>query len=172
MSVNPLNAHQTAHYRLFATSNSKGWFAAITSSSLICSPLSELRLAFKSTNTPFSPKRILPLSPGPSPTIIAFASADNKLIVAFDAGQLAVYDTGLLFTPGSDVIQPLHVLDTQAGPFRQIAPNPGTEIDAIVVVRGDGCVQLLDSNLQSQGGWVGSDAESTPVAGSYLYLFL
>ena len=165
MSSHPLTVQPSYHYRLFATSNSKGWFAAGISSSLIFSPLPELRLAFKSTSTPFSPQRTLPLSQGATPTFIAFASADTRLLVAFDAGQLAVYDTSSLFTPGSENIQPLHFVETHAAPFRQIAPNPGTELDIFAVVRSDGCVQLFNTNLESQGGWVGSDIESTPVAG-------
>jgi nucleoporin NUP159 len=157
-----------------AVSNLKGWFCAVTSSSIVFSPLNDLRLAFNSPNTLFSPKRSLSLATGASPTFVAYASADTKLVVAFDAGQLAVYDTSALFTPGSEIIHPLHSSDTHAGPFRQIAPNPGSEpgiIDTLAVVRGDGCVQLFNTNLESQGGWAGSDIDSTPVAGSSLSLF-
>lgn len=166
MSTNPLNPQQ--FNRLFAIANSKAWFAAVTFDSIQFSPLSDLRLAFNSTNSQFSPSRSLPLTLGATPTHIAFACADARLIVAFDAGQLAIYDTSVLFSPGSGNIQPLHVLETHSGPFRQIAPNPGTEsgiADSLAVVRADGCVQLLNTNLESQGGWAGSNVESTPVAG-------
>jgi hypothetical protein len=170
LSSQPLSPNPNHFYRLFATANTKGWFAAVTSSGLICSPLPDLSLAFKSNSTPFTPKRTIPLFPGATPTIIAFASAETRLVVAFDGGQLAVYDSSALFTPGSETIQPLHVLETHTGTFRQIAPNPGNDpalVDTLAVVRGDGCVQLLNTRLESQGGWTGSDMESTPVAGTY-----
>jgi nucleoporin NUP159 len=170
LSPTPIPQNSTVYYRLFAIANSKAWFAAVTPSSLLFSPLHDLRLAFRSTNSPFTPKRTLTLSPGLSPTVIAFASADSKLVVAFDAGQLAIYDTSSLLTPGDENVQPLHFLETHAGPLRQIAPNPGTELDFLAVVRGDGSVQLLNTNLESKGGWIGSDMESTPLAGTYFSL--
>ena len=168
LSLDGFGVNPSTFYRLFAVSNIKGWFSAVTSSSILSfSPLHDLRLAFNSPTTPFSPKRSLSLSA--TPTFIAYASADTKLVVAFDAGQLAVYDTSALFTPGSELIQPLHFFESHSGPFRQIAPNPGTEpgiVDTLAVVRADGCVQLFNTNLQPQGGWAPSDFDSTPVAGT------
>jgi nucleoporin NUP159 len=143
---------------------------------LIFSPLQDLNSSFKTTsqnnnnnnnNSTFTPKRKLALG-SESPNIVTFACSDTRLIVGFERGQLTVYDTSLLFSHGSDnaSIAPMHVLlDVHAGPIRHILPNPGTEFpDAVVVVRENAQVQLLNIRLESQGGWIGA-GDSTPVAG-------
>lgn len=86
-----------------------------------------------------------------------------------------MYDTATLFSPGSENVTPLNAVDAQSGPIVQILPNPGTEaglIEMVAVVRGNGSVQLVNMQLESQGGWVGSDAESAPVAGVWISPFL
>lgn len=186
----PLSFHSAITHRLFATANSRGWFAAVTNNGgsgapctnslriftqyclgLILSPLDDLRAAFKAAkdgnNDIFPPKRILSLPQG-KPTIITFACNDTRLLVALEEGHVLAYDTAQLFSPGSEEIQPGHVFQSQSGAPLHMSPNPGTEqnlVDHVAVLRGDGAVQLLNMQMQSQGGWAGSDPDSTPVAG-------
>ncbi|RDB29456.1 hypothetical protein Hypma_014815 [Hypsizygus marmoreus] len=176
LSAGPLNPTPTTPYRLFAAANTKGWFAAAAtrdgaSFSLIFSPLSSLRTAFKTTPAPLPPKRTIPLE-SQKPNILALACNDTYLLVALEAGQLLVYDTGALFTPGPDTdnITPVHMLAGGGALIRQVVPNPGAEVglrDLVAVVREDGTVALYNMKLELQGGWAASDQASTPVAVSW-----
>jgi len=104
------------------------------------------------------------------PNILALACNDTRLFVGFEQGQLLVYDTASLFSPGSDSVTPIHIQQGQAG-VRQISPNPGTEqnlSNIVAVVRSNASVTLYNMKLESQGGWVAEDAVSVPVAGTCL----
>ncbi|PPQ64136.1 hypothetical protein CVT24_008766 [Panaeolus cyanescens] len=163
-------------YKLFATGNHKAWFAAlrITNNSqcqLILSPLSDLRAACidakPDVTTLFTPKRLVPLPA--KPNIITFAESDSRLIVAFEQGSIAVYDTAVLCSPGEGDVQPLYNNQVQTSPFRQILPNPGSEpgLSDLVAVVGDGKVHLWNTRLESQGGWAASDLMSQPIAAAW-----
>ena len=72
----------------------------------------------------------------------------------------------MLFSPGSDGTAPLHVFQGLIDAPRQVVPNPGTDHpDIIAVVRGDGCVQLFNTKLESQGGWNSETLDLAPVSG-------
>ena len=122
-------------------------------------------------------KRTVPL-PQSKPNILTFANQDSRLILAFEEGTIASYDTAALLSPGDNPVQPAHSAKLQVSALKQIAPNPGTEanlVDQIAVV-GDGFVSLLNTQLQPQGRWAGSDSSTTPAAGasncfSYFSLF-
>jgi nucleoporin NUP159 len=134
--------------------------------SLLDELLSALKAAKEDEET-FQAKRTV--SPPGTPSFIAFACNDTRLFVGLEQGQLLVYDTAALFSPGFENVTPLNAVDARSGSIVQILPNPGTEanlIEMVAVVRGDGSVELLNMKLESQGGWVGSDAESAPVAGA------
>lgn len=117
----------------------------------------------------FFPQRDLSLDIG-LPTILAFAHNDTRLIVGVDNGSIYVYDTAKLFSSGSDPISPLRTYNEQPGALRQIAPNPGMElelVDVFAVVRSDGVVHLMNTMLESLGGWSTTDPNAGPVAGEY-----
>jgi nucleoporin NUP159 len=141
---------------------------------IISSPLDDLRGALKSakegSEETFIPKRTISLDSG-RPNIVAFASNDTRLFVGFDQGQLAVYDTTAVFSPGSGNLAPLHINPEQSGPVKQISSNPGIEpsfSDIVAVVRSNGSVVLFSANLEIQGGWAAEDPASMPVAGMYM----
>ncbi|KAJ3786013.1 hypothetical protein GGU10DRAFT_311953 [Lentinula aff. detonsa] len=174
LSPQYLSTDQNHVYRDLAVSNKKGWFAAIQNNAgtfgAILSPLSELRKSMKeATNgtSAFTPQRTLSFSTS-EPNILTFACNDSRLIVGFKSGQIIAYDTSSVFTPGSNEIPPLHVLQSSQQPLLDIIPNPNEEdpnlANLLAAVRTDGTVQLLNSSLESQGGWLASDADSTPVA--------
>ncbi|KAJ3490063.1 hypothetical protein NLJ89_g11470 [Agrocybe chaxingu] len=169
----PFTLNPSVSYHLFAVSNSKGWFSAVQStpsgSALIFSPLEDLRSAFSAAKEDvedlFSPKRTLSIQAG-NVNIIDFACNDTRLIVGLENGSLGMYDTASLFTPGTEQIQPLRTVQVQTSPLRQIAPNPGTEanLSELFAVVGDGKVQLLNMQLEPQGGWEGTDLMSQPIS--------
>jgi nucleoporin NUP159 len=186
--------------QLFAVANSKGWFvAAIRDGSsdicasisllhlslfdppsladLIFSPLVDLRLAF-SNATPenaekvFTPQRTLSFAPA-TPNIIAFASADTRLVVGLTQGPVLVFDTARLLTLGSDEIAPLHSFpSTTSSAPRQILPNPGDMPDLVAILRdgngqpGSQLVEIVDvQGLDSVGGWrSGNSSDATPTS--------
>ncbi|KAF9463874.1 hypothetical protein BDZ94DRAFT_1282304 [Collybia nuda] len=169
LSPKAFDIQPTTSYRLLAVANSRGWFSAVVDSTLIFSPLDDLRSTLKTAKEgneeTFSPKRRIS-TPGKA-TLIVLACNDTRLFVGLEQGQLLVYDTTTLFSPGSENVTPLHAINAQSGPIIQILPNPGTEtglVEMVAVVRGDGTVQLVNMELEPQGGWVGSDADSAPVA--------
>ncbi|KII89617.1 hypothetical protein PLICRDRAFT_557766 [Plicaturopsis crispa FD-325 SS-3] len=137
---------------LFCVANSKGWFASAARNngvfSLIFSPLADLRAAYNTTSPPndeipFTPQRTLSISSA-IPNILALASSDTRLLVGLLQGQVAVFDTAQLFTPGHGEIQPLHSFQGSAPP-RQIVPNPGDMPDLVAVLREqDASVEVLD----------------------------
>lgn len=146
-------------------------FNHFPSPALILAPLSDLHSAFNSakedSQDSFIPKRTVSLETG-KPNILAFACNDTRLFVALDQGQLLVYDTASLFSPGSNSVAPIHIQQDQSGPVRQISPNPGTEqnlSDFVAVVRSNASVTLYNTKLESLGGWVAEDTVSVPVAG-------
>lgn len=142
-------------------------------SELIFSPLDELRAASEAAKpddeTLFNPKRTVTIPTRAN--IVAFACGETKLLVGLDDGSVVVYDTSSLFTPGTNDIQPLARNQIQSSPLRQILPNPGTEpnLSDLVAVVGDGKVELLNMQLESQGGWVASDLMTQPIAGKLIY---
>lgn len=127
------------------------------------SPLRELRQSIVSSKADgeeqFTPKRVLPLSD--VPTHLTFASNDERLVVSFAPGLIAIYDTAPLFSAGSGNVDALRVFPASLpGPIRQVLSNPGDLPDLVAVRRdaqngGDGLVvEVLDvRQLQSIGGW-------------------
>lgn len=146
----------------------------VNAADIIFSPLKDLRDSIQTANEGdtgfFLPQRDLNLNVG-LPTIVVFAQNDTRLLVGSDNGSIHVYDTAMLFSPGDGFVAPLHTYNPQYGALRQIAPNPGTEsdlVDKLAVVRSDGVVQLMNTNLESLGGWSCANPDGNPVAGEYL----
>jgi nucleoporin NUP159 len=144
---------------------------------IILSPLKDLRESIQTANEGdkgfFLPQRDLNLDVG-LPTIVVFAQNDTRLLVGSDNGSIHVYDTTMLFSSGEDFVAPLHTYNAQYGALRQIAPNPGTEsdlVDKLAVVRSDGVVQLMNTNLESLGGWSSANPDGNPVAGELLLVY-
>lgn len=135
------------------------------------STLEDLRLAFtvakEDTEALFSPKRILPITLA-NVNIVAFASSDTRLVVGLENGSVAIYDTALLFTAGTDEVSPLKVIQLQSS-LRQILPNPGTDpnLSDLLAIVGDGKVLLLNMDLETQGGWSASDLMTQPISGDF-----
>lgn len=181
-------------------SNKKGWFAAVQNSAgvfgmfsclvlayvymlivdqgAVLSPLSDLRKSLREAtrdNCSFTPQRTLSFSTS-EPNVLALACNDSRLIVGFKSGQVIAYDTSSVFTSGFNEITPIHVFQSSQQPILDIAPNPNGEdvnlSNLLVVLRGDGTVQILNSSLEPQGGWATGDADSAPVAGaSFCFAF-
>ncbi|KIK63689.1 hypothetical protein GYMLUDRAFT_40753 [Collybiopsis luxurians FD-317 M1] len=174
LSPQYLSTDQNYAYRCLVVSNKQGWFAAIQNSggnfTAILSPLNELRKSMREAsddNSSFMPQRTLSFSTS-EPNILALACNDTRLVVGFKSGQIIVYDTSNVFTSGSDEITPVHVLQSSQQPIIDIASNPNAEdsnlSNLLAVLRVDGTVQVLSTNLELQGGWVAGDADSSPVA--------
>jgi nucleoporin NUP159 len=105
--------------------------------------------------------------PQGKPNIITFANQDSHLVVGLEQGLVLVYNADSLFSPGQDQIQPTHTRQLQSSAFKQIAANPGTEpnlVDRVAVV-GNDFVQILNMQLEPQGGWSASDPSTIPAAG-------
>jgi hypothetical protein len=149
---------------------------------IICSPLSDLRDAFNSpANTsaedlPFAPKRTVDIS-DTIPNLITFAYDGARLIVA--QGDIVVYDTSSLFTPGSDGIVPLHTFLSKTGKApRLVLPNPA-ETPFVATLHEDSnenvpAVEVLNvETMQSVCGWTnGPIPETTATTCMYLHHFL
>ncbi|GLB40668.1 putative nuclear pore complex [Lyophyllum shimeji] len=179
LSAKRFEPDPSTFYNHLAVANSRGWFAAVTvlddgSYALICSPLVDLRVAYKNakdSESVYTPKRKVPLQ-SQKPNIIALASNDTRLFMSLESGDLLVYDTAILFSAGSDAVSPMHVLPPDTGPIRYIVPNPGTEsnlVDLVAVVRSNMTVVLYNSTLEVQGGWIAPDGDlaSAPVAAAW-----
>lgn len=189
----PFTSDPLTTYHPLAVANTKGWFAAIrkiggaqgesvivkkglysyVSIDIILSPLEELHNSIQKASEDdegyFFPQRDLSLDVG-IPTIVAFAHHDTRLIVGTNSGAICVYDTARLFSSGSDPVAPLRTHNTQTGNLRQISPNPGTEsdlVDIIAVVRSNGIVHLINTLLESLGGWSAAEPSAGPVAGEH-----
>ncbi|KAH0584932.1 hypothetical protein H2248_008204 [Termitomyces sp. 'cryptogamus'] len=173
LSTKPYQHQPNTLYVLFAVANSKGWFAAVTlqddgTHPLVFSPLADLRAAFKSAKDglgTFTPQRTIRLNPQ-KPTIISFANNDTRLFIAFEGGELLVYDTAAIFTAGNDSVNPTHALPSTRGPIRALAPNPGPEpnlLEFLAAVHSDNTVVLYNMKLEVQGGW-SSTSGNVPVA--------
>lgn len=104
--------------------------------------------------------------------IVRFACSDSRLLVSQDNGSILVYDTSQLFTEGTNEVHPSTSTHIQAGYIQQIVPNPGTEpgLNDLVAIVSNGKVQLLNLDLEPQGGWVGNDLMSQPIAGQFQFL--
>ncbi|KAF9072966.1 hypothetical protein BDP27DRAFT_1319723 [Rhodocollybia butyracea] len=171
VSLSPqyLSTDQNYAYRTMVVSNKNGWFAAVHNNAgifaAVLSPLSELRRSMKDIS-PFVAQRTLSFSTS-EPNLLALANNDSRLVVGFKSGQIIVYDTSAVFTPGSNEIQPIGILQTSQQPIIDIASNPNTEdptLSALLaVVRVDGSVHVFNTNLEPQGGWIAGDADSAPV---------
>ena len=140
------------------------------------SSLSDLRAAIKNASgadSVLTPQRTLPL-PNAEPCILAFTLDESRLIVGFKQGTVVVYETDKLFSPGSGELSPAHVLQSSSSPPLEILVNPSNEpglAGHIAILRVDGTVQVLNSQLESQGGWTAENFDSTPVAGGSRSLF-
>ncbi|KAF8969236.1 hypothetical protein BDZ97DRAFT_1796720 [Flammula alnicola] len=168
----PLDLSPSISYNLLDVANSKGWFVAVVQSSsgsdLIFSTLKDLRSAFSSAKEDpeslFTPKRTVSI---PSKAnIVKFACRDTRLLVGQDNGSMLVYDTSSLFTEGTEDVHPLTSTHIQTTYLRQIVPNPGTEpgLSELVAVVANGKVQLLNIQLEPQGGWAATDLMTQPIA--------
>ncbi|KAJ4488409.1 hypothetical protein J3R30DRAFT_3435653 [Lentinula aciculospora] len=172
LSPQYLSTDQNFVYRDFVISNKRGWFAAIQNNTgtfgAILSPLSDLRKSMKEATSDaslFVPQRTISFSTS-EPNLLAFACNDSRLIVGFKSGQIIAYDTSSVLTPGSNDIPPSYILQSSQQPILDITANPNNEdpnlSNLLAVVRTDGAVQLLNSNLEPQGGWIAGDADSSP----------
>ncbi|KAH7919373.1 hypothetical protein BV22DRAFT_1075323 [Leucogyrophana mollusca] len=165
---------------LFATANQKAWFAAVvrdqsSKSSLILSPLADLRSAFATAAADddriFQPQRRLSLDDA-IPVVVAFACNDSRLLVGVSEGAIAVFDTALLFSPGDSPVNPLHTFSGAAGSsLLSVLPNPGDMPELVAVLRecsqnpAAPAVELLDVlKNQSTGGWRGAGSPNTTPA--------
>lgn len=139
---------------------------------LVFSQLADLRSAFKSakaSNETFTPQRTIRTN-SQKPIILAFANSETRLFVAFEGGELLVYDTAKLFSAGNDSVNPIYALPPTRGPIRALAPNPGPEpslLDFLAVVYSDNAIVLYNMKLEAQGGW-SSTSGNAPVAGKFL----
>ncbi|KAF8656789.1 hypothetical protein AX16_002341 [Volvariella volvacea WC 439] len=170
----PIVPTPSVYRRLFSVANSRGWFAAVTSTGIIFSLLSDLRARMKDAKdgveSTYTPQRNLSVAEIGQPCIIAFGCGDSRFFVGFEQGHIAVYDTTPLLSRGTQDVQPLNVFRGQAAlPIRQIVPNPGFDnslSDLCAVLHGGGIVQLFNGSLESQGGWSG-EGEANPEAVSW-----
>lgn len=133
--------------------------------------MNELRDAFKSgSDAIFTPKRTLSYNA----VAIAFACNDTRLLAGTEHGQILVFDTAQLISSSAQV-NPIQVFQASSSPALQILPNPSNENDLaqlVAIVRVDGTVQMLDMQMESKGAWIGTDFESTLVAGASFMLRL
>jgi nucleoporin NUP159 len=136
---------------------------------LIFSPLSDLRAAFSRTDKsePFIPQRVLVIQQ--TPVIVKFASNDTRMVLGLASGLIQLYDTSVLFTPGSTHVQPIHSWPSVPNSLRHILPNPGEMPDQVAILREANApiaVEIFDvQKLESIGGWCSSNVpESTPTS--------
>ncbi|CAK5268804.1 unnamed protein product [Mycena citricolor] len=133
---------------------------------LILSPLSQLRESVKlGSENVFVPKITLPCAA----ISIAFGCADSRLFAGTEQGRILVFDTTHLFT-SSTPVDPIHVLDTSTSPPLQILPNPSGDHDLsqlLAIVRADGTAQVLSAQMEHRAGWMGSNAEDSPVVAAW-----
>ena len=126
--------------------------------------MSDLREAFDQPSNaaeelPFFPKRTVDLSDA-IPNLLAFACNNTRLVVGLVQGDIAVFDTGVLFSPGSDGVVPLHtfLLHTSGAP-RLILPNPADTPLIAVIRKHDQNIhaQVVDvlnvETMELLGGW-------------------
>lgn len=112
------------------------------------------------------------------PHVVCFASNDSRLLVGFVEGSVAVYDTNVLCTHGSEAVQPLYVLNSPTGTApREVMPNPGDVPDLVAILYEPGGtpdsprVVLLDVQKQQvAGGWTpGSTERTIPTACTFAH---
>ncbi|KAF8838595.1 hypothetical protein BDN67DRAFT_70954 [Paxillus ammoniavirescens] len=169
---------------LFATANSKGWFAAVTRDSsgapvLILSPLADLRSAFASASAdddkPYQPKRRIPIS-GTTPMFLMFACNDTRVLLGLADGSILVYASDQLISSGDGLVQPTHTFTASPSTvLLSIQPNPGDIPELVAILRdctnspGSLAVELLDvQKLVSSGGWMaGMSPSTTPTSISW-----
>ncbi|KAJ3911316.1 hypothetical protein F5877DRAFT_73278, partial [Lentinula edodes] len=80
-----------------------------------------------------------------------------RLIVGFKSGQIIAYDTTSVPIPGSNETSSLHVLQSSQQPILDTTSNTNDDdpnLSLLATIRADGMVQVLNANLESQGGWV------------------
>ncbi|KAI9566884.1 hypothetical protein HD554DRAFT_1073297 [Boletus coccyginus] len=162
---------------LFATANSKGWFAAVTrdasgASALISSPLADLRSALAAASAEdeqsYRPHRRVPID-GATPHILTFACNDTRLLLGLVAGSIHVYASDQLLSSGEGPVQPIHVLTTSSpAPLLSIQSNPGDIPELVAVLRdctnspGSLAVELFDVQKHtSSGGWMAGKSPGT-----------
>jgi hypothetical protein len=149
---------------------------------IICSPLSDLRDAFNSSqNTSteeilFTPKRTVDIS-DTVPNLITFAYDGARLVVVFAQGDIVVFDTSVLFTSGSDGIAPLHTFLSKTNTAPRLAlPNPAdTPFIATIHERSLNAdvpaVEVFNvETMQSLCGWTnGTTPETTATTCMHLH---
>ncbi|KAF5326909.1 hypothetical protein D9619_004355 [Psilocybe cf. subviscida] len=168
----PLQLESGVPYQLLDTANSKGWFVAVkqtdSGSELVFSTLEDLRSAINQakgdSDVLLNPKRTVPI---PSrANIVKFACSDTRLLVGQDNGSILLFDTAQLFTEGGPDVHPLTSTHFQRTYLRYIVPNPGTEpgLSDLVAIVANGKVQLVNGELEPQGGWAATDDASQPIS--------
>ncbi|KAF8199687.1 hypothetical protein BJ912DRAFT_922074 [Pholiota molesta] len=72
-------------------------------------------------------------------------------------------------SPDANEVHPLTSAHVQTTSVRQIVPNPGAEpgLSDLIAVVSNGKVQLLDTQLEPQGGWTATDLMTQPIAASW-----
>ncbi|KAF8442199.1 hypothetical protein L210DRAFT_3199384 [Boletus edulis BED1] len=162
---------------LFATVNSKGWFAAVIrdasgASALILSPLTDLRSALATASAEdeqsYRPQRRIPINAAP-PHILTFACNDTRVLLGLVDGSIHVYACDQLLSSGEGSVQPIHVFATSSSAaLLSMQPNPGDIPELVAVLRdctnspGSLAVELLDvQKLTSSGGWMAGKSPST-----------
>ena len=148
---------------------------------IIFSPLIELRQSLVSSGSEgeeqLVPKRVLTLSD--VPTHLAFASNDDRLVVSFARGTIAIYDTTVLLSAGSNNVEPLRTFPAAPpGAIRQVLANPADLPDLVAVRRdaengGDGlAVEIIDvKQLQSIAGWSVTAPKDAPTSSEQIHNF-
>ena len=161
LSPSPLNlASFPGKASLFATVNSKGWFAAVTRDddgasgmymihsiyflvdchpALILSPLSDLRIALAAAlgedEQSYRPQRRVQIN-GATPQMLIFASNDTRILLGLVDGSIQVYASDQLLSSGEGPVQPIHVFATSSSAaLLSIHPNPGDIPELVAVLR-------------------------------------
>lgn len=155
-------------------------FSDILSLDIALSPLADLRSKLVSS-TPedgeisYAPQRTLAVNSG-IPTQLAFALNDERLVIGLHHGPVLVYDTSVLFSPGSDFVAPIQSFaPPSSAQIRQLLPNPG-DLPELVAIRRETNVQTVEvidvRQLQTVGGWnVGSSQGGKPTTGELFCLY-
>lgn len=124
----------------------------------------------------YTPQRTMQLG-SVIPHYLAFALNDSRLIMGLKSGEIAVFDSESLCTPGTNEIQPLHTFSSPTGgPARFIMPNPGDLPELVAVLREpDGrtdsqLLEVLDvAKFQTITGWrSGGSPKTYPTSCTHL----
>jgi nucleoporin NUP159 len=114
------------------------------------------------------------------PNTLAFAFDDTRLVVGLTQGSIAVFDTGSVFTPGTNDVFPLHTFAPTSSPTapRLLAANPAN-IPLIAILRerdpntNTHLVEVLNvETMQLAAEWRSSNTpDTTPSASTFLQTY-